>query len=1532
MYCHLNVKTGTRADGQSAVAKYEYICRIGKYSFGFHDDVVHVESGNMPAFAASDPRLYWIAADEYERSNGRLFRSLTGALPNALDVEARLVLARYFAAEVTGGELPYTLALHAGDVDRGGAPDNPHFHLVFSERVNDGVLRSAEAWFRRAAAKGKDSALGGARKSTRTKPREWLVATRHGWADKLNQALERAGIADRVTAESHETLVARAAVAGDVREMERLLLNPPAPHIGPSAKHRWEDRDLEEQPDRYAQYEEAVERAWSIWWAHTKQIAEAEVGWAQVDALDVRIAELEAEQRAEEAAAAEREEREQQETERREAEERRRADLEEREVAVDAVSQGHVWRMEEQQEVLASADRPPTLDEREGIVERVERRIGEDLDRRKGEIGATALGATLLQEMSGVGDAGAALRNLAARERAVEEVEQRVGKDLEDREEELRSIAPGEQYLAEAKHALLGGAERPATFAERESIVTTAEQRLGEELDDREVRLVKSVGSSELLVDAFSELCMTDGSFGDGSSLPERWRIITLAEQWHEDDRADDAERAAALDDLEAMLKGTSSGVQHLAAAQKDVLGGWGKELAPLAQREATVRMAVQAVEQELDRREAAVCKKAGGETLLGELRSQRVGDGSSLLTLVEREKLIDTAERQLREQRRTKLFQHRDGKSLYCGKLDELELSWRQTGRALNKHIDAALDHAEGTLAARARQAAEEREQRLDAGLAALRERWCRGVSVSGEWFYTRKLEELERGQRQSSPERREQVLGWAERQMDRLDSLRAEGALDLFFHKLAELGAAQRPEDIERSLDHAEEQLRQAAERRQARIGALSEDERVFYNEKLDALEPSWRETRTAQPANMDAALDYAGTQLDTLDQDIECRRVDIHGTPGDGYARLLRAGFESESRQRKVQALTSVETYLNEDFDRQEEKIRAGGEDFLRRARVEVLGDARQPETLSDRSAVIKAAKVHLRHAETKRREARHQMVSDTPGGTERLRAAGWEKARTDSEQDRVLATVEHDLTADLDHRERELRTDDEGEAFLCRSRVEVLEADRNPETLAERGRVLERAEALRQAAMADRKRRAAEQRVARLKRLFGTHDGDEAFFTALDAQKPTWRQTGTRAVDVDIALDIAERSVDRRKTPAAAEHKVVVEAEQKFPDTPSTAWRQAGERFPEGSTHARMSQRLADRTLVCALAAEREEPPASSALVQRLFTWLRAQIDKLLERLGLVQPAIQQTVPAFEAAVPAQPVSAQPTAPNAGTPSRSVGGQATPATDKPGQSQVAAGHRTDTEEARRKSVSDREFVVRYTVPGGEERLRAEGHKIHGGSSRRLSQAEREAVASTVEAWVLKGVRADVDRVVGETRAAVGFAPPVQIWREVGHQLHQEREYIPGSRPSLLISTLRTLPKGTADVLTDEEQTLQAALDEQRRAEAEERHQKALKVHRRDLQVWKNSGSLFRRRGWRKPKKPEKPEPRPHTQEQVKEFRMDLTIRVAQIVRGRLEQMYSQRERARPLRPGERPPAPSTARVSPQRPPGRGYDWSH
>ena len=152
------------------------------------------------------------------------------------------------------------------------------------------------------------------------------------------------------------------------------------------------------------------------------------------------------------------------------------------------------------------------------------------------------------------------------------------------------------------------------------------------------------------------------------------------------------------------------------------------------------------------------------------------------------------------------------------------------------------------------------------------------------------------------------------------------------------------------------------------------------------------------------------------------------------------------------------------------------------------------------------------------------------------------------------------------------------------------------------------------------MAARKRTAAHQRLDRLERRFATARGDEAIIAALDARTPTWRERRAGPAEIDFALDRAEQPVDLTQQ-ATAEHAVVVEAEKTFVNASSAAYRQTGDRVPKGSMHARMAQRLSDRALLRALAGEREEPPASPAVVQRIITWLRARIDKLLERLGL-----------------------------------------------------------------------------------------------------------------------------------------------------------------------------------------------------------------------------------------------------------------------------------------------------------------------
>ena len=211
---HLNVRTGSRSKGQSARAAAAYIQREAEYGRDREtaDELLYTESGHMPAWAAADPTTYWDAADLHERANGRLFQRVEVALPTALTAEEQRELAVGFARHLTDGEqLPYTLAIHAGE------GTNPHCHLLISERTNDGLERSPEQWFRRYNAA--EPEQGGARKTTALHPKAWLAETRAAWAEQTNQALAEAGSELRI---DHRSYAAQG--------IERV----PGVHLGPT--------------------------------------------------------------------------------------------------------------------------------------------------------------------------------------------------------------------------------------------------------------------------------------------------------------------------------------------------------------------------------------------------------------------------------------------------------------------------------------------------------------------------------------------------------------------------------------------------------------------------------------------------------------------------------------------------------------------------------------------------------------------------------------------------------------------------------------------------------------------------------------------------------------------------------------------------------------------------------------------------------------------------------------------------------------------------------------------------------------------------------------------------------------------------------------------------------------------------------------------------------------------------------------------------------------------------------------------------
>ena len=223
---HLKASFGSRAGGQSARAKCDYIEREGRYEKD-REELEYKEHGNMPEWAGDDPGKYWAAADEHERANGRLYSEVQFALSKELNEAERREAASNFAAQLTGPErLPYTLAIHRG----GTEGENPHAHLMYSERGHDGIERDAEQWFRRYNAKAPEK--GGARKSRAAKAGDWLEKTRKAWEQTANRALERAGRAERIDGRSLAELRDEAERSGDLERAADFSREPNV-HLGP---------------------------------------------------------------------------------------------------------------------------------------------------------------------------------------------------------------------------------------------------------------------------------------------------------------------------------------------------------------------------------------------------------------------------------------------------------------------------------------------------------------------------------------------------------------------------------------------------------------------------------------------------------------------------------------------------------------------------------------------------------------------------------------------------------------------------------------------------------------------------------------------------------------------------------------------------------------------------------------------------------------------------------------------------------------------------------------------------------------------------------------------------------------------------------------------------------------------------------------------------------------------------------------------------------------------------------------------------
>lgn len=178
------------ANGRSAVHRYNYTLRIDDFSWDKnekYDDFLYSENMNMPSFAKEDPKNFWEACEELERSNANTFRTIDFSLPAELSDEENIELATNFAKEIFKNNYAYSLAIHSKKSSKDGV-NNIHCHLMFSERELDGIERPKEQFFKRYNSENPE--LGGCRKNQTWTTFSKLYYIRQTWENLANEKLK----------------------------------------------------------------------------------------------------------------------------------------------------------------------------------------------------------------------------------------------------------------------------------------------------------------------------------------------------------------------------------------------------------------------------------------------------------------------------------------------------------------------------------------------------------------------------------------------------------------------------------------------------------------------------------------------------------------------------------------------------------------------------------------------------------------------------------------------------------------------------------------------------------------------------------------------------------------------------------------------------------------------------------------------------------------------------------------------------------------------------------------------------------------------------------------------------------------------------------------------------------------------------------------------------------------------------------------------------------------------------------------------
>ena len=230
-----------------AVANFSYNMGLEKYSY--KEDEIVESFHNIPEWAKS-PYDFWEKYSQEDRANSS-YKKLELSLQDELSYEENKKMLNEFIKKNIGDNYYYSVVIHDKESHKKGI-HNMHAHIMICKRLEDGIKRSPEQFFKRHNSNSPEKG-GALTDNNYWNKKQTLLNFREDWENTINKYFEKNNINKKVSSKSLEKQREEALQNNDFEKAE--MLDRPPVQIDNYLLKKEKENFTEKEKEKFENFE-----------------------------------------------------------------------------------------------------------------------------------------------------------------------------------------------------------------------------------------------------------------------------------------------------------------------------------------------------------------------------------------------------------------------------------------------------------------------------------------------------------------------------------------------------------------------------------------------------------------------------------------------------------------------------------------------------------------------------------------------------------------------------------------------------------------------------------------------------------------------------------------------------------------------------------------------------------------------------------------------------------------------------------------------------------------------------------------------------------------------------------------------------------------------------------------------------------------------------------------------------------------------------------------------------------------------------